>query len=161
MNSLDRTKWTAPAQPPNTLSTPNHPNLSTSQTKWADPAPLPSYMLATPPPTTILGHNRPQPTLSPTTLTPLSQTLSPIYDPNPQTPFECDTDFTLSPPPLTFQPYSNSPMNVPRPPPAIQPYSTKQLTILNDICVNYPHLNYSYLYLQYAPISYLCTHNLI
>ena len=43
----------------------------------------------------------------------------------------------------------------------IDPYPNGQLNVLNDIYRLYPHLTYSYLYYQYAPLSYLNSRNLL
>ena len=155
--SLDHTLWAAPAQPPSTMSTPSplqlrHNTTSSpscgsppNRTQWAVPAPLPNMLTPQTPPA-VLGHHRPQSAL-PQQPYPL---LSPIYQPNPDSlPCDLDLTFPLSPlpPPSTDQ--------------LIEPYPNNQLNVLNDIYQSYPHLNYSYLYYQYAPLSYLKSRNLL
>ena len=54
---------------------------------------------------------------------------------------------------------SLSPITLSQPPSPIfpQPYTPTQLNVLNDIHNLHPHLNYSFLYFQYAPTSMVRT----
>ena len=123
---------------------PSQCGTTPNRSLWADPAPLPSYMLSPVTPPAMLGHHRPRP--APTQQLPYPS-LSPIFQPNSGTFLLDELDLTLPQSPLTTLPTPpNPPMN--------EPYSNNQLNILNDICLEYPHLNYTYLYLQYAPLSY-------
>ena len=121
------------------------------------PAPIPSCYLTSSPRNAsshLAHHQQPHNTSSPNPNLPSLPLLSPTY-PNS---FQCppyfhDLTLRLSPQPRPFDDLNATTLT---PPP--HPYPNHQLTTLHNICDRYPHINYSYLFMQYAPLSYVLSH---